>query len=196
MTILPHHVAGFTLLGGLSVGGYFAINAVTPPTLENKLKELGVDILTKGWDQKEDAYKQATSPDLITGIPNIVELKNTKIREFANELENWCTKRKTKPFYGPEDPNYRRFSLWCTVTSNIETVLKKRGLMPLDEQEWEETFNAYNQDGATDKFAGEAIKPNDATGLTKLCQSKRAVNYKHESDADLKSVIKWCYKKP
>lgn len=48
MTILPHHIAGGLLVSGLSVGGYFAVSSLTPPTLENKLKDLGLIVLTSG----------------------------------------------------------------------------------------------------------------------------------------------------
>lgn len=53
MTISPHHVAGVFLATGLATGGYFAVRAVTPPSLENKLKDLGLEILTSNWQEKE-----------------------------------------------------------------------------------------------------------------------------------------------
>ncbi|OAL09838.1 hypothetical protein A6V39_05265 [Candidatus Mycoplasma haematobovis] len=193
MTILPHHIAGIFLLGGLTVGGYFTVIAFTPPSLESKLSQLGLEVLKGNWGDKEDAYQKA-SEDLITSIP-----KNGagKIDGFVNKLEDWCNKYKTKNFLGENDANYKRFSRWCTVTKKIQEVLKKRGgFADLDAQEKANMFRDYSADTNTDnKFVIPAKAPLQESDLNKWCDTKKEEVYKYESDQDLQRVIKWCYKK-
>ncbi|OAL09918.1 hypothetical protein A6V39_03335 [Candidatus Mycoplasma haematobovis] len=197
MNILPHHIAATFLLGGLIVGGYFTFNALTPPSLDNHLRNLGIEILSSGWDAKEAEYKKTEAPDLIPSISK-TEVQN-KIPDFASNLEKWCKKYKEKYFLGIDDANYKRFSLWCTSTIRVDAILGKRvGLIALVDNEVETVFNTYNDATNTDKFLGSPSKPKTAltsADLTSWCTKKKAENYKYESDPDFKRVIKWCYKK-
>lgn len=197
MTILPHHVAGTVLVGGLTVGGYFTVRALIPPSLENKVKELGLE-LTSDWGAKEQEYKKAEGDDLINGIAKPPGGGN--IEGFEGNLSTWCNKWKLRSFEGDDNFNYRRFSLWCTVTKKIQDVLSKRGgLTGLTDQEIKGQFATYSADTNTDKFtdapATGVKKPLTEDGLVTLCTTKKAEKYKYESDDEFKKVVKWCYKK-
>ncbi|OAL09900.1 hypothetical protein A6V39_03245 [Candidatus Mycoplasma haematobovis] len=188
MTILPHHIAGIFLLGGLTVGSYFTVNALTPPSLESKLKNLNLELVSTEWGEKAQEYKKDGNNNLIPSID-----KSKQEREIATLLEGWCKKKKDKYFLGNTDISYRNFSVWCTVTKTIKNVLVGRRLKELDPEGWTQKFTAYSADTNTDKF----ITPNKGVTEEKLkdwCRDTQAnTNYTYEGDETLNKILSWCY---
>lgn len=185
MTISPHHVAGVFLATGLATGGYFAVRAVTPPTLEEQIKSLNLDLETN-WATKAASYK--------TEQPNLIEKvkKEGDASVVEQELKNWCQKKKDKPFHGNTDFTYKNFSIWCTVNKRIKDALSKRGLKGLNEEGWTSKFSFYGELKETDKF----VEPKKDTTLVHLqtwCKEKQEGNYTYEGDDTLIKIISWCY---
>lgn len=193
MIILPHHVAGVFLATGLATGGYFAVKAVTPYSLEEKLKLLNVKLLGDiGWDEKAKKYKELKNNNLITSI--VTEGK--KDQEVGQALKNWCQKKKNKSFLDNTDQTYKNFSLWCTVSAKIKDVLEGRQyLNKLDDVGWNKKVEAYNAPTNSNKF----VESSKATDIDKVkletwCTEKqRDTEYNFEGDDVISKILNWCY---
>ncbi|OAL09811.1 hypothetical protein A6V39_05130 [Candidatus Mycoplasma haematobovis] len=196
MGVSPVHVAGVVLTGGLVTGGYFTYQALVPPTLEEYLKKLNVDLISSNWGEKEAKYKLAQETDL---IPNISKSTSTNVNnDFARQLQEWCEKKKSKNYLGETDLTYKRFSLWCTVTKKIKDVLGGRKLKALDDIKKQAKVTAYGQLQEGERFITKSNKKPatiEAADLNKWCEDEQNKDYQYEGDENLKKVISWCYDK-
>lgn len=193
LAISPHHVAGVTLVGGLATGGYFAYQAVVPPSLEAHLKSLNVQLLSDDWSQKVSKYKTELGADLIPNIPASNEVGNNG--NLAKQLQEWCEKKKSKYYFGETNETYKRFSLWCTVGAKISAVLGGRnGIKVLDDVKKQTKVDAYNLDTNTDKFITKSVEKIEKIHLDEWCKTEQDKDYQYETEA-IKKVISWCYDK-
>lgn len=185
MTILPHHIAGVFLVAGLGTGGYFAVRAVTPPSLEEKLTSLNLELETN-WENKAAKYNEDNNPNK---IPNI-EQNKANVNQLEEELKKWCEKKKKKPFWDNLDPTYKNFSIWCTASNTIKQALTKRGLRELNQEEWTKKLETYNADATNNFITAEAGAENK---VKKWCETSEKTTYTYEGDETVKRVLTWCY---